>query len=102
MRLHVRLLLGLPCRAMRGRRDLLIENLVLRQRSRSTRGNPSARGSGRRPRLLVGGRANLVAVAHAAASGPARHGGSLAPHCLAPVLDVEESWPPTGTSSDRS
>ena len=40
-------------------------------------------------------------MALAAPAGAAGHRGSMAPHRVASVLDVEESWPPPGTSSDR-
>ena len=103
MRLYVRLLIGLLRRSTRGRLDLLMENLVLRQQLEVYTRQP------KRPRLRnedrlfwVGGCAHLVAVALAAAVGAAGDGGPLAPHGLASVLDLEEPPARAWTSSGRS
>ena len=103
MRLYVRLLIGLLGRSTRGRRDLLMENLVLRQQREVYARQP------KRPRLRNDDRLFWSVVARtwspwalAAAVGAARDGRSLAPHGLSSVLDSEESSARVGTSSDRS
>src|SRR5437762_395247 len=49
--------------------------------------------AGRGPTLLVGGRADVGAMARASAVGAAGDGDRMASHGLAAVLDVEESNP---------
>ena len=102
MLLYFRLVVGVLRRSIRGRRDLLVEHLVLRQQLAvyaHQRRRP--RAPKRRPHLLVGHRSHVVSVAVPRPNRPAGDRGPLAPHRVAPLLDAEEPRPTARTAADR-
>ena len=103
MLLYLRLLIATVPRMFVARRDLLIENLVLRQqlavyaRRRAAPSTPRHRSL-----VLVIGRPNLVAMAFHPPDRAAGDRRAMAPHGMATVLDLEEPSAAPGTSARRA
>jgi hypothetical protein len=73
--------------ALRGDRELVLENVALRQQlAASTERRDAAQGT--RPTLLDGSRAKLAKLAHGVDGRATRHRGPLASRLASPPLDA--------------